>query len=136
MSKSQRRSRSAGFTLLEVIVALALAGLGLALLLGAASQGLGNTQTADRFLEATRHAQTHLAELGVAIPLKAGEYSGDDGGGFNWRVRVEPPAVHSRTRGQQRGQALALYTIQVTVAWQADSHRREVTLQSKRLGQP
>src|SRR5262245_36800834 len=130
MSRSPPRNhnRAAGFTLLEVVVALALAGLGLALLLGAAGQGLGNAQTADRFLEATRRAQSHLAELGIVTPLKVGEYAGDDGGGFTWRVRIEPPAMHAPARGKKPEQSLALYTVDVTVGWQTNSQKREVTL--------
>src|SRR5262245_59527729 len=98
MSLLKRRNRNApqraaGFTLIEVIVALVIAGLGLTLMLGAVSQGLNNAGTADRYLEATRRAQARLAEIGVTSPLKPGMQNGDDGGGFYWQTEISEPLI-------------------------------------------
>jgi general secretion pathway protein I len=127
---------AAGFTLFEVVIALVVASLGMALLLTAASQGLGNAQTADRYLEATRRAQSHLAEIGVTTPLTPGESSGDDRDGFIWRTRISPPLLHAAATGKSDAKPLALYAVEATVSWREGAQQREVTLQSKRLGRP
>jgi len=127
---------AAGFTLLEVVVALTLAGFGLALLMGAVNQGLGNTQTADRYLEATRRAQSHLAEIGLTAPLKPGVLSGDDGNGFSWRTQILAPLVYPPVPGKTAAKPLALYSVEATVSWPVGGRQREVTLRSKRLGPP
>jgi prepilin-type N-terminal cleavage/methylation domain-containing protein len=141
MYRSKRKSAeargcTAGFTLFEVVIALIIAGLGMTMLLAAASQGLGNTQTADRYLEATRRAQSRLAEIGVTVPLLAGVRTGDDGNGFTWRTRISEPLIHKADPTKPDQKPLALFTVEAAIGWRADGQVREVSLQSKRLARP
>src|ERR1700757_2875282 len=93
------RGRVGGFTLLEVVVALAIAGLALVGLFRAGSEGLFAVDAATRAEEAVQRAQSHLAAVGRNAALTEGEFNGDDGGGYRWRLRVTP--VSSRqTPGQ------------------------------------
>ena len=57
LSKNRADRPAAGFTLIEVLVALAIAALGLGALMAAAGTGLGNATLADQYIEATRRAQ-------------------------------------------------------------------------------
>jgi len=133
--RCRRASPRAGFTLLEVVVALAIAAMGLGALMAATSQGLGNALLADRTIEATRRAQSRLAEVGKATPLVVGVLSGDDGGGYAWRIRIAPPAT--RDASPANGvPALALYTVEASVSWQSGGSTRSVSLQSLRLAHP
>src|SRR5712691_11193481 len=75
----------AGFTLLEVVVALAIAALALVTLFQTGSGGLFAADTAARIDEAIERAQSHLAAVGRAGPIAPGELTGDDGGGYRWR---------------------------------------------------
>jgi general secretion pathway protein I len=127
------KSGSAGFTLFEVVIALAIAALGLGFLVAAAGTGLENGALADQYMEATRRAQSHLAALDVLTPLRPGDQSGDDGGGYSWRVRVSQPALHAGTTADQK--APALYTVDVSITWRAGNATRTVSLQSQRIGQ-
>lgn len=124
-------TRERGFTLIEVLIALAIAGLGLAALMAAASTGLGNAKRAGQYIEATRRAQSHLALIGATTPLQPGDWSGDDGAGFSWRVRIAPPAVHAAAPGGEA--ASSIYTLEVTIGWQSGGTANSVTLQSQRL---
>src|SRR5436305_8251596 len=82
-----------GFTLLEVVVALAIAGLALVGMFRAGSGGLFAVDTAARAEEAVQRAQSHLAAVGHDAALVEGEFTGDDGGGFRWTLRVRPLTV-------------------------------------------
>jgi general secretion pathway protein I len=126
-------SGSAGFTLFEVVVALAIAALGLGFLVSAAGSGLENATLAGQYLDATRRAQSHLAALDVLTPLRPGEQSGDDGGGYSWRVRISQPALHAASAADQK--PLALYSVDVSITWRAGNAVRTVSLQSQRIGQ-
>lgn len=127
------RTATNGFTLLEVMIALAIAALGLASLMAATGTGLGNAKLAGQYVEATRRAQSHLAVIGTATPLSPGDRSGDDGGGFSWRVRISPPLI--RTNAGPGAQSLpAFYTVEVTISWQGGGTMKSVSLQSRRLG--
>ncbi len=68
--------RADGFTLLEVIVALAIAALALIVLFRAGSDGLFAVDTATRAEEAVERAQSHLAAIGHDVALLQGEFCG------------------------------------------------------------
>ncbi len=123
----------AGFTLVEVLVALAIAALGLAFLMAASGAGLNNARTADTYIEATERAQSRLAQVGISLPLKQGSYRGDDGQGFGWRVRVGPP-VTQPVSSQDGVKRLGLFPVEATIVWQEDGREKSVTLHSERLG--
>jgi general secretion pathway protein I len=133
LSKKPADGSEWGFTLIEVTVALAVAGLGLVLIIGAAGTGLGNANVADRYIVAARRAQSHLAMVGIIAPLRAGEQSGDDGGGYSWRVKISEPVLHA-PGSDAADKGLGLYTVDVTISWRDGFSTRNVSLQSKRLG--
>ncbi|HWC64050.1 MAG TPA: type II secretion system protein [Rhizomicrobium sp.] len=130
--------RCAGFTLIEVLVSLAIAAIGMAFFLSAAGMGLQNTGIADQSIQATRLAQSHLAAVGFSVPLRQGNYSGDDGPGFRWQVRIFAPLNHPKPAGSSEAAATsrALYPVEVDESWQSGFSRREIVLRSERLGTP
>jgi prepilin-type N-terminal cleavage/methylation domain-containing protein len=77
-----------GFTLLEVMIALVIAGLAAAALLNAAGSGLVATATASMYDQAIVRAKSHLAAATHGMKLAPGDWRGDDGGGFQWRLHV------------------------------------------------
>ena len=56
------------------------------------SGGLFAVDTAARAEEALQRAQSHLAAVGRDAALVEGDSSGDDGGGYRWRLQVQPAA--------------------------------------------
>ena len=124
-------SPAGGFTLIEVLVALAIAGLGLALLVAATGSGLESSTAAARHILAASHAQSRLALVGSIVPLRKGDYSGDDGGGFHWRVHIADPISQASADG-----VVALYPVTVTESWNDGARQRRLSLYSERLGQP
>jgi general secretion pathway protein I len=130
---SHRSAREAGFTLIEIIVALAIAALGLGALMAATGQGLHNVGAANLYIEATRRAQNRLDMIGLGKPAVAGEQSGDDGQGFVWRVKVAPVISRAPPKGSDKD-PLTLYDVTVTISWRVDGQTKSVWVQSERLG--
>ena len=131
----RRAAAEAGFTLLEVVVAVAIAGLALVGLFQAGSGGLFAVDTAARAEEALQRAQSHLAAVGRDAALVEGESSGDDGGGYQWRLQVQPAAQRQGVAADGvTPQNATLYSVLVSISWQSRGHERAVTLQTLRLG--
>lgn len=130
-----RRPAGSGFTLLEVVVALAIAGLALVGMFQAGSAGLFAADTAARAEEAVQRAQSHLAAVGRDAALVQGDFNDDDGGGYHWYLRVHP-AASRRVPGSDPNTSTTttLYAVDVQISWRSGGHERSVTLRTLRLG--
>ena len=132
---AERTMRDNGFTLLEVVVALAIAGLALVGLFRAGSGGLFAVDTAARVEEAVQRAQSHLAAVGRDAGLVEGETTGDDGGGFRWALRVSPlTARQSVAPDGVSPQTTTLFNVEVAISWPGHEGDRSVALRTLRLG--
>ena len=119
--RTSQRPADAGFTLLEVMVAFVIASLASLVLYQAGFNGVLETSTAARYQQAVVRAQSRLASIGTLTALRAGQFSGDDGGGFHWSLSIAP---------EQSAGKLTLYAVQLTENFGA----RHVTLATARLG--
>lgn len=131
------RHADAGFTLLEVLVALAIAVPALALLYRQGVASMAVTQTAAAYQEAISRAQSRLDAL-RDDSVVSGERNGDDGGGFSWRTRIAPIAATAPPRPVPRGSAYArgtsLFAVVVEISWPGGNGPRTLTLDTRRLG--
>ncbi len=82
------RAGTAGFTLLEVLIAFTIAALALPALFGAFGDGLGLIDRAQERGTLLRMAESRLAVVGAEIPLAAGVHTGADDRGA-WQVTIE-----------------------------------------------
>lgn len=132
----ERGRRAHGFTLLEVLVALAIAGLAFIGLFQAGSGGMFAADTAARAEEAVQRAQSHLAAVGRDAALVEGEFTDDDGGGYQWRLRVRPVGSRqlSPAGGGDSTAALTLFDVEVAILWPGRNGARSVVLKTLRLG--
>lgn len=82
--------RAAGFTVLEMAISLAIAGIALTVLLQLLSATLVVSGRADQVAEATMLARSRLAETTAVEPIKLGTRTGTGPSGLVWRVKVSP----------------------------------------------
>ena len=124
--------RGAGFTLLEVLVALVITGLALGALFRAGGLGLGTIEVASRYEEAAQRAQSHLAAVGEEVASLQGETEGDDGGGYRWRLRIVPMASWYEEVAGIAPFSTTLFDVEVAISWPSALTRRSVTLKTRR----
>ena len=130
-----------GFTLIEVLIAFAIAAMALGLLFQAASSSGGAAHLAGNYEEAVSRAKSHMASLGRESEIAPGEQSGDDGGGFRWRVKITPSAVAQPPQdaqappqdGQATNARLTLFDVEVSVSWADGGRPHAVVLHTQRL---
>jgi general secretion pathway protein I len=123
-----------GFTLLEVIIALIIAGIAAGALFEAVGAGLHETQTASMYDQAIVRAKSRLAAAARGTKLVAGTHSGDDGGGFRWQLRVAPVASALVEPGAAASIPVVLYGVSVAISWNDGSTRRDVRLDTEQVG--
>jgi general secretion pathway protein I len=132
---ADRVVRGNGFTLLEVVVALAIAALALVGLFRAGGGGLLSVDTAAKVEEAVQRAQSHLAAVGRDAALAVGDFTGDDGAGYRWTLRVRPLAARQSLEQSGLSPVTAtLFSVEVVISWPAHGGERSVTLRTLRLG--
>jgi general secretion pathway protein I len=114
---------SGGFTLIEVMAALVIAALAIVVLLQAGFTGAAENQAALRYDQALSRAQSRLASFGTLTPIQAETLSGDDGGGYQWQVKITKLSGNAE---------LGLYAIDLSETF--GSH--VVALKTERLAAP
>jgi general secretion pathway protein I len=129
-----------GFTLLEVIIALIIAGIAAVALFEAVGSGLYATRTASMYDQAIVRAKSRLATASHGVRLAPLDQRGDDGGGFRWHLRVAPVAsALLRPAGLAGPRAntsfpVVLYQVTVWIGWGDDSTNRQVRLDTEQVG--
>lgn len=121
-------AREAGFTLVEVIVALAILSASLSVLLGMISGGLLRTSGAERMIEAGSLTQSLLAEIGTDYPVMAGEHLGEFADGYHWHLEIQPIG------GRRQEGTIGLYQVSAEVEWEEGIERRSFRLNTLRVG--
>lgn len=127
-------AREHGFTLLETIVALAIASIALVALFQAGSTGVFAVDTASRAAEALERARSHLAAVRAGAVPAQGDTEGDDGGGYRWHLHVQP--VATRALPPQPGDpagTVTLLDVTVSITWPSHHHERAIVLTTQRL---
>lgn len=121
-----------GFTLIEVLAAIALLAIAFAVGLGALGKSAQNAARSAALDTAVEHAQSLLAEQGLATPLKDASLSGSFRDGMRWTLKIHAlprPAAATNDTGaavlQQNGVLMAqatgidLYQLDVAVQYGA-----------------
>ena len=126
--------RTAGFTLIEVLVALAIVGLALGAIASVFSNGLRGHVTASDAEAALALAEEQLALAGIS--LHPGSAGGEFAGRFAWQTTIAPYADDGNKAADLPTSLPRLYRIAVSVAWQDGRRSREIALSTLRLAPP
>lgn len=113
------RYRSRGFSLLEVMVALAVLTIGIVGALGAISTCVVSSKAAESYSYAAVLAQQVAGELERMTPLEPGELSGtfdDASAGYSWEAHISQTEIDG------------VLSVHVTVFWQTGARQQQYRL--------
>lgn len=79
-----------GFTFIEVLVALTIFSISMAVLLNVFSDGFSRMALNEERSIEDSYAQSILAEVGTTKPLQLGETTGQLQGGYSWIIKAKP----------------------------------------------
>jgi len=114
-----------GFSLLEMVVTMAILGLALGALYQAASGATRNVRTDQRHAYAVELARSLVADNSI-VPRAGLSETGETSGGFRWSATATPvprPGDSSLSEGR-------LQSLRVSVGWPDGVRWREVVLHS------
>lgn len=125
------RRTEGGFSLLEMVVAMAILGMSLGVMYQATSGATRNLRIDERYAYATELARSLLAD-NARVPAVGASLSGETPGGFEWQLQAQPLVMPEDSRLPPG----ALQQLQLRVAWRDEGRLREVSLHSIVEGVP
>ncbi len=117
-----------GFTLLEVIIALAILGMAFALSMELLANGVRSAKASEDYTQAVLLARQKLAEIAATPNLEKSADGGEFGGGFSWSSEVQP-----LPQEQEEGLPARLYQVRVRVAWTGRRGEKSLDLYTLRM---
>jgi prepilin-type N-terminal cleavage/methylation domain-containing protein len=130
LRKRRRDRRDRGFTLVEVVVAIAILALMAGVIFRVNSDSIRNIRRADALTNQSALAQSLIAKVGTEIPLREGEARGQTNAGLQWRVQMKRYG-DTTDRAQW---PLAAYTVMAEVTLRDGPDSQPVALMTLRLG--
>ncbi|MDT8406014.1 MAG: type II secretion system protein [Methylococcales bacterium] len=122
-----------GFSLLEMVVAFAIMGLALSMLLAIFSRNVRQAQIAEDYVNATQLAQSLLARVGHEWPLQDSDFSGVELERYHWRVLMQPDLLEQLPASLNARDVIPL-RVMIRVQFGDDmTQPREVYLETLRL---
>lgn len=119
-----------GFTLLEILVAIAILAISLTVILQLFSGGLRSVRVSDRHTQGVFHAREKMEEILLEDRLDEGSREGEFNDDYTWRariVRMIPP------ENEGKKPPFDLYAITVEVLWHERKGETNFEIQTTKL---
>lgn len=130
--------KPAGFTLLEVMIAMAILGIAVAAIFDLMKVGLLSTEASEGYSRASYHAQAKMGELLTTLPMEPEAKSGGFEDGYTFETSIslyqlpglEQQATSGLTAAGEAGGGAEVYLLDVVIGM--PNQDRKLHLQSLR----
>ena len=122
-----------GFTLIEVVVAVAILGIGLVVIIELFGGGLRMERTSEEYTKAVGYARMKMEEISFAPGLEEGVQEGEFDRDYRWQVEVKKvELIPSRGIETSYSPLVELYRIRVDVLWKSGLQEKTAWIESYR----
>ncbi|MBE5316334.1 MAG: prepilin-type N-terminal cleavage/methylation domain-containing protein [Xanthomonadales bacterium] len=130
--------RQRGFTLIEVVIALAVFAVAVGVCMQIATAGLRQSRIAAEQTQAALLAQSLLDMHGVGERLEPGRSSGRLEGDYQWDIEITPYEVPLQTDSPLAPgfSAVQLFRLDLTIRWPAGQNERSARFSTLRAMTP
>ncbi len=125
-----------GFTLIEIVVALAILGIGLTVIMELFSGGLRLGRTSEEYTKALHYASLKMEEVMRQENVEEGTEEGEFNETFRWRVGVTKTDLLPGEKSSDFKPPVEFYQIKVDVLWKSGLKERSARLESCRTVKP
>ncbi len=124
--------RKRGFTLLEVVISLAILGAGLMVIIELFAGGLRLGRASEEYTKATQYARMKMEELALKPPAAEGIEEGEFDGPFRWKMEIRRVDLLPFEKEADFKPPVELLHIKVDVIWKSGLKERSMSVESYR----
>ncbi len=133
----RRSSRNKGFTLIEVVVALAILGVGLTVIIELFSGGLRLARASMEYTKAVNYARMKMEEVTLKPSVQEGIEEGEsDDGAFRWQVGVKKVDLLSIDKSVDYKPPIDLFQVKIDIFWKSGAKEKSASIESFRAIKP
>lgn len=123
-----------GFTLIEVVIAIALLGIGLSVIFELFSGGLRLGRVSEEYVLATNYASLKMEELMTKPEVQEGEEEGEWNSDYRWQTSIKKLEILPiEEKGIDFKPPTELMKIQLNVLWKSGSKERATSMESYKV---
>jgi general secretion pathway protein I len=128
--------KARGFTLIEVLVAVAILGIGLTAILELFSGGLRLGRASEEYTKAVNYARMKMEEMSVKPEVAEGVEEGSFDDTFRWQVEVKKVDLLPVEDKPDFKLPAHFFQVQIDVIWKSGSKERSTRIESYRTIKP
>jgi general secretion pathway protein I len=128
--------KNKGFTLIEVLVAVAILGVGLTVLIELFSGGLRLGRASEEYTKAVNYARIKMEEIAVKPTIKEGSEEGEFNETFRWQVEVKKIEILPIENKPDFKPPAQFFQVQINIIWKSGSKEKSTRIESYRTIKP
>jgi len=121
-----------GFTLIEVVVAMAILAVGITAIIELFSGSLRLARTSGEYTKAVNYARVKMEEMTVKPTMNEGIEEGEFDGAYRWQVDVKRVDILPARIETDFKPPVELFQVKVHVVWKSGTKERSTVLETYR----
>jgi general secretion pathway protein I len=121
-----------GFTLIEVVVAMAILAIGLTIIIELFSGGLRLGRTSVEYTKAINYARMKMEEFSLRQTIEEGSEEGTFDDTYRWRIDVKRVDVLQAENRPDFEPPAELFQVKINILWKSGSKERSTRIESFR----
>ncbi len=131
--RNRGRTRFArGFTLIEVVIALAILGVALTVIIELFSGGLRLGRASVEYTKAVNFARMKMEEIAIKPNIQEGTDEGEFDPTYRWQVEIKKMDLLSAQKDRDLNPPVELFQVKVNVLWKSGSKERSAIFETYR----
>jgi len=123
-----------GFTLIEIVVALAILSIGLTVIIELFSGGLRLARTSEDYTKAIGYGRMKMEEIISQQNIEEGSDEGDFDKTFHWQVDIKKVDLLPADKNPDLKLPIDLFQVKINILWKSGSRERSTSLETYKTG--